>query len=41
MTMNLLSRMGDEGGFEQVVAMSDASSGLQGFMVLHDTSRGR
>jgi leucine dehydrogenase len=27
-------------GFEQVVALSDPACGLEGFMVLHDTSRG-
>ena len=38
--MNLLARMQDEGGFEQVIALNDRSCGLSGFMVLHDTSRG-
>jgi leucine dehydrogenase len=36
---NLLTRMGEE-GCEQVIALSDRASGLSGFMVLHDTSRG-
>jgi leucine dehydrogenase len=38
--LNLLARMRDEGEFEQVIALSDRASGLSGFMVLHDTSRG-
>ena len=38
--MNLLSRMVDEGDFEQVIALNDRACGLSGFMVLHDTSRG-
>ncbi len=38
--MNLLSRMRDEGDFEQVIALNDRACGLSGFMVLHDTSRG-
>ncbi|HEY7818133.1 MAG TPA: Glu/Leu/Phe/Val dehydrogenase dimerization domain-containing protein, partial [Vicinamibacteria bacterium] len=38
--MNLLTRMRDEGDFEQVVALNDRASGLSGFMVLHDTTRG-
>ncbi len=37
---SLLARMRDEGEFEQVVALSDPASGLSGFMILHDTSRG-
>jgi leucine dehydrogenase len=37
--MKLLDLMAEE-GFEQVVALSDPSCGLAGFMVLHDTSRG-
>jgi leucine dehydrogenase len=32
--------MREEGGFEQVIALSDRGCGLSGFMVLHDTSRG-
>jgi leucine dehydrogenase len=36
---NLLTRMREE-GCEQVIALSDRASGLSGFMVLHDTSRG-
>ncbi len=38
--MNLLSRMREEGDFEQVIALNDRACGLSGFMVLHDTSRG-
>jgi glutamate dehydrogenase/leucine dehydrogenase len=38
--MRLLERMRDEGDFEQVVALHDRASGLSGFMVLHDTTRG-
>ena len=38
--MRLLERMRTEGGFEQVVALNETDSGLRGFMVLHDTSRG-
>jgi leucine dehydrogenase len=38
--MNLLSRMREEGDFEQVIALNDRACGLSGFMVLDDTSRG-
>ncbi len=38
--MNLLARMEEEGDFEQVIALNDRPSGLSGFMVLHDTTRG-
>ncbi len=37
--LNLLARMRYE-GFEQVIALSDRDSGLSGFLVIHDTSRG-
>jgi leucine dehydrogenase len=37
--MKILELMAEE-GFEQIVALSDPSCGLAGFMVLHDTSRG-
>jgi leucine dehydrogenase len=37
---SLLARMREEGGFEQVVALSDPACGLSGFIVIHDTSRG-
>ena len=37
--MKILDLMAEE-GFEQVIALSDPSCGLAGFMVLHDTSRG-
>jgi leucine dehydrogenase len=36
----LLERMRSAGGFEQVIALSDSGSGLRGFVVIHDTSRG-
>jgi leucine dehydrogenase len=36
----LLERMRTGGDFEQVIGLSDSGSGLRGFMVLHDTSRG-
>lgn len=32
--------MRSEEGFEQVIALNDGGSGLRGFIVLHDTSRG-
>jgi leucine dehydrogenase len=38
--MNLLARMREEGDFEQVIALHDRGCGLEGFIVIHDTSRG-
>ena len=37
--MKILEGMA-QGGFEQVVALNDASCGLSGFLVIHDTTRG-
>ena len=37
--MKMLELMA-KGGFEQVIALSDPSCGLAGFVVIHDTSRG-
>ena len=37
--MKLLESMARD-GFEQVVALSDPSCGLSGFLVIHDTTRG-
>ena len=39
MERNLFDRMAQE-GFERVIALQDRSSGLRGFIVLHDTSAG-
>jgi leucine dehydrogenase len=37
--MKILANMA-AGGFEEVVALSDPSCGLSGFMIIHDTTRG-
>ena len=37
--MKILDSMSHE-GFEQIIALSDPSCGLAGYILIHDTSRG-